>query len=210
MKFNKDMLQLYAVTDRSCNTRFSVYEQVEQALKGGVTIVQLREKELDEESFIAEAVKLRALCHSYNVPLIINDNLSVALESGADGIHVGIDDMPIAEIRRRTNADFIIGATAKTVSQAQAAQQMGADYLGIGAIFPSPTKPNAVRITAAQLDEIANSVDLPSVAIGGITLENACELNGTSVCGIAVVSALFSAPDIEAAAAAFRNVINYK
>lgn len=200
MIFNNEMLRLYAITDRNCNKRFSLYEQVELALQGGVTIVQLREKQLDEDSFTAEAAELRKLCHRYGVPLIINDSLSVAAKSGADGIHVGVNDISVAEIRRQTGAEFIIGATAKTVEQARSAMREGADYLGVGAVFNSPTKPDALRITKAQFNEIAASVNIPCVAIGGITLENIRELSDVKACGVAMVSAIFAADDIRAAA----------
>lgn len=197
MKFSKDMLLLYAVTDRSFVGRQTLYEQVEDALKGGVTIVQLREKNLSENEFVAEAIQIKELCRRYNVPLIINDNVDVALKSGADGVHVGIEDAPVAEIRQKAGKDFIIGATAKTVEQAQSAEKAGADYLGVGAVFPSPTKKNAIRITNEQLKEICLSVAIPAVAIGGITLNNVCELEGGGMCGIAVVSAIFAAEDIK-------------
>lgn len=196
MRFNKEMLLLYAVTDRSWVGRQTLYEQVEDALKGGVTMVQLREKHLPREEFVAEAIQLRELCHRYQVPLIINDNVEVALESGADGVHVGSQDESVAEIRRRVGTDFIIGATAKTVEQALTAQVAGADYLGVGAVFPSPTKTNAIRITGEQLKEICTSVSIPAVAIGGISLQNAVELQGGSMAGIAVVSAIFGAENI--------------
>ncbi len=200
MSFNKDNLLLYAVTDRR-NADFGVlYEQVGQALEGGVTMVQLREKNLSEEEFTAEAIKLKKLCGDFGVPLIINDNLKVALNSGADGIHVGIEDMPVSEIRRQAGDGFIIGATAKTVEQAQKAEREGADYLGIGAVFPSPTKQKAVRVTNEQLAEIASSVNIPSVAIGGINLENIEQIKCNYISGIAVVSAIFSADDIKTAA----------
>lgn len=200
MSFNKDNLLLYAVTDRR-NADFGVlYEQVGQALEGGVTMVQLREKNLSEEEFTAEAIKLKKLCGDFGVPLIINDNLKVALNSGADGIHVGIEDMPVSEIRRQSGDGFIIGATAKTVEQAQKAEREGADYLGIGAVFPSPTKQKAVRVTNEQLAEIASSVNIPSVAIGGINLENIEQIKCNYISGIAVVSAIFSADDIKTAA----------
>ncbi len=200
MSFNKDNLLLYAVTDRR-NEDFGVlYEQVGQALEGGVTMVQLREKNLSEEEFTAEAIKLKKLCGDFGVPLIINDNLKVALNSGADGIHVGIEDMPVSEIRRQSGDGFIIGATAKTVEQAQKAEREGADYLGIGAVFPSPTKQKAVRVTNEQLAEIASSVNIPSVAIGGINLENIEQIKCNYISGIAVVSAIFSADDIKTAA----------
>lgn len=204
MRFDKDMLLLYAVTDRAWVGRQTLLEQLEDALNGGATIVQLREKGLDEDRFTEEAIQVRKLCHRYHVPLIINDNVDVALKSGADGVHVGIEDAPVAEIRRRVGPDFIIGATAKTVAQAQLAQESGADYLGVGAVFPSPTKAAAIRITNEQLRGICSSVTIPCVAIGGITLENATELAGGGMAGIAVVSAIFGASDIEAAARSLR------
>ena len=197
MRLNREDLLLYAVTDRAWIGRQTLYEQIEDALKGGVTIVQLREKNLDETSFVREAVEIKELCHRYHVPLIINDNVDVALKSGADGVHVGIEDAPVAEIRRRVGSDLIIGATAKTVEQAQKAEADSADYLGVGAVFPSPTKKNAIRITAAQLMEICTSVSIPAVAIGGISLENISEIAGGGMSGIAAVSAIFAADDIK-------------
>lgn len=205
MKFEKEMLLLYAVTDRAWVGEQSFLSQVEAALQGGVSILQLREKELSEEEFVAEALEVRALCRKYNVPLIINDDLSVAEKCGADGIHVGIEDISVAEIRQKMGRDFIIGATAKTPEQARAAEAAGADYLGVGAVFPSPTKQKAIRISREQLGEICGSVSIPAVAIGGITLENAAELRGGGMAGIAVVSSLFGAADIRAAAEALRN-----
>ncbi len=196
MKFDRKMLRLYAVTDRSREGGQTLYEQLEDALRGGVTIVQLREKKISEEEFVAEAKEIKRLCQSYGVPLIINDNVEVALKSGADGVHVGIEDMPVAKIRKIAPRDFIVGATAKTVEQAKIAKESGADYLGVGAIFPSPTKKNAVRITREQLNEISESVSMPIVAIGGITSENLSELAGAKIDGIAVVSAIFSAENI--------------
>lgn len=200
MKLSKDDLLLYAITDRGSLDKKVFFEKIEEALQGGVTILQLREKELDEDSFTDEAIEIKALCRKYGVPLIINDNVDVALKSGADGVHVGIEDMPIDEIRRKAPDSFIIGATCKTVEQAQSAERLGADYMGVGAVFPSPTKKNAVRITREQLKEICSSVSIPAVAIGGITLENVGELQGGGMSGIAVVSAVFSADDIQKAA----------
>ena len=199
MKFNEKMLLLYAVTDQAWVGNQTLLEQIEDALKGGATIIQLREKKLDEDSFVEEAIQVRELCHKYNVPLIINDNVAVALKSGADGVHVGIEDAPVAEIRKRVSADFIIGATCKTVEQAKIAETAGADYMGVGAVFPSPTKTNAVRITNAQLREIVSAVSIPAVAIGGISYDNVCEIKGSSVSGVAVVSAIFGGEDIEKA-----------
>lgn len=200
MKFSKDMLLLYAVTDRSWTQDKTLYDQIEAALKGGVTIVQLREKNLPEDEFVAEAIRVKELCSRYNVPLIINDNAEVALKSGADGVHVGIEDTPVAELRQKVGKDFIIGATAKTVEQAQSAEKAGADYLGVGAVFPSPTKKNAIRITAEKLKEICSSVSVPAVAIGGISLDNVSEIKGCGMSGIAVVSAIFASDDIQKAA----------
>ena len=190
---------LYAITERSLVGRQSLYEQVEAALRGGAGIIQLREKNISEQEFIDEALKLKEICHGYNVPLIINDNLDVALKSGADGVHVGAEDMPVSEIRRIAGDNFIIGATAKTVEQAVKAEKDGADYLGSGAVFPSPTKKNALRITPELLKQICTAVKIPVVAIGGITLENMDEVKNCNVSGIAVVSAVFGADDIEKA-----------
>ncbi len=201
MKFSQDMLCLYAVSDRGWTGRQSLAEQLEAALRGGVTLVQLREKTMAEADFIREALQIKALCHRYHVPLLINDDLDVALAAGADGVHVGMEDMPIAEIRRRVPEDFIVGATAKSVAQAQAAERDGADYLGVGAVFPSPTKTQAIRISPAELREICASVAIPAVAIGGINADNLAELAGCGMAGIAVVSALFAAADIEKTAA---------
>lgn len=199
MNFTAKNLLLYAVTDRAWVGRQTLLEQIEDALRGGVTLVQLREKDLPQPDFIREAAQATALCHRYGVPLIVNDSLEVALESGADGVHVGIEDQPVAEIRRRVGKGWIIGATAKTVEQAQAAQAAGADYLGVGAVFSSPTKKNAIRITTQQLREICSSVAIPCVAIGGISRENLPTLAGGGVAGFALVSAIFSQPDIAAA-----------
>jgi thiamine-phosphate pyrophosphorylase len=207
MNFCADQLLLYAVTDRAWVGRQTLTEQIEDALRGGVTMVQLREKELPEDAFTAEAVEVGALCHRYGVPLIIDDNVDVALKSGADGVHVGIEDTPVAEIRARAGRDFIIGATAKTVEQARAAQTAGADYLGVGAVFPSPTKKNAIRITAEQLREICAAVTIPAVAIGGISPDNIRKLRGGGMRGVAVISALFGADDIAGAARALKQEV---
>ena len=199
MNFTAQNLLLYAVTDRAWVGRQTLLEQIESALKGGVTLVQLREKDLPRLDYIREAAQATALCHRYGVPLIVNDSLEVALKSGADGVHVGIEDQPVAEIRRQAGKGFLIGATAKTVEQARAAQAAGADYLGVGAVFSSPTKKNAIRITTGQLREICASVSIPCVAIGGISRENLPALAGGGMDGFALVSAIFSQPDIEAA-----------
>lgn len=206
MKFEKDMLLLYAVTDNAWVGEQTLAEQIEDAIKGGATIVQLREKKLDKESFIIEAIEVVKICHKYNVPLIINDDVDVALKSGADGVHVGIEDTPVSKIREIVPKDFIIGATCKTVEQAMKAQKDGADYMGVGAVFVSPTKTNAIRITKEQLREIVLSVDIPAVAIGGITKENALEIKGCNIAGIAVVSAIFGAKDIKTETALLKKI----
>ena len=197
MKFKKEMLLLYAVTDRKWTGEKTLYQQVEEALKGGATLIQLREKNMSQEEFLKEAREITELCHRYGTALIINDNVEVALKSGADGVHVGIEDTPVEEIRKMTPGDFIIGATAKTTEQAQRAEKEGADYIGVGAVFPSPTKKNAIRITLEQLKKISGSVRIPAVAIGGITYENADTLRGGRMAGVAVVSAVFGAADIQ-------------
>lgn len=196
-KFDKDMLLLYAVTDRAWTGEQTLLWQIESGLKGGVTLVQLREKELEPDEFVNEAVRVKEICRRYRVPLIINDNIEVALRSGADGIHVGQEDMGVADIRRLVGDDMIIGATAKTVEQARAAEAAGADYIGVGAVFSSPTKTKAIRITLESLKEICASVSIPAVAIGGINKNNMQELAGGGMKGVALVSAIFAAKDIE-------------
>ena len=207
MEFSPSNLLLYAVTDRAWIGKKTLLEQIEEVLRGGVTLLQLREKNLPEEEFLKEAVRVKELCHRYNVPLIINDNVDVAEKAGADGVHVGIEDAPVGEIRRRMGPDFIIGATAKTVEQAVFAEQSGADYLGVGAVYPSPTKKNAIRITKEQLLEICSSVSIPAVAIGGITAENLPPLAGSGIAGAAVVSAVFGAENPETAARQLKEIL---
>ena len=207
MKFSKEMLLLYAVTDRKWTGEKTLYRQVEEALKGGATLIQLREKNMPQEDFLKEAREMAALCHRYGTALIINDNVEVALKSGADGVHVGMEDLPVKEIRKQVSGDFIIGATAKTTEQAQRAEKEGADYLGVGAVFPSPTKKNAIRITTEELKKICSSVRIPAVAIGGITSENAGTLVGGGMAGMALVSAVFGASDIERETAGLKKKI---
>ncbi len=207
MKFSREMLLLYAVTDRKWTGEKTLYRQVEEALKGGATLIQLREKNMPQEDFLKEAREMAALCHRYGTALIINDNVKVALKSGADGVHVGMEDLPVKEIRKQVPGDFIIGATAKTTEQAQRAEKEGADYLGVGAVFPSPTKKNAIRITTEELKKICSSVRIPAVAIGGITSENAGTLVGGGMAGMALVSAVFGASDIERETAGLKKKI---
>lgn len=198
MKLTTEMMRLYAVTDRSWLRGHTLLEQVEQALAGGATLVQLREKELDEDTFMREAVEMAKLCHRYGVPLLINDNVEIARRSGADGVHVGQDDMEAASVRSILGSGMIVGVTAKTVEQALRAQDAGADYLGSGAVFGSATKLNAKPMTRELLKSICNAVSIPVVAIGGINRSNILGLAGTDIDGVAVVSGIFAAADIKA------------
>ena len=197
MKCDRQAMRLYAVTDRTWVGRQTLPEQVEAALKGGATCVQLREKELDRAAFLEEARTLAALCRRYGVPLIINDNVEVALAAGADGVHVGQDDLTVEQVRRLAGDRLIVGVSAHTVEQALAAQAGGADYLGVGAVFATATKSDAHVLPRETLAEICRAVDIPVVAIGGISADNLLQLAGTGVDGVALVSAIFSAPDIE-------------
>lgn len=200
-------MRLYAVTDRSWLRGQTLLEQVEQALVGGATLVQLREKELDEDTFMREAVDMAKLCHRYGVPLLINDNVEIARRSGADGVHVGQDDMEAASVRSILGSDMIVGVTAKTVEQALRAQEAGADYLGSGAVFGSSTKLNAKPMTKELLNSICNAVSIPVVAIGGINRNNILDLAGTDIDGVAVVSGIFAATDIEQECRYLRGIV---
>ncbi len=193
----KDMMLLYAVTDRSWTGKMSLYEQVEAALKGGITCLQLREKTLDYDSFLSEAIEMKKLCHKYGVPLIINDNVEIALKSDADGIHAGQSDMSAEKIRKIVGSNKIIGISASTAEMAVKAEKDGADYIGTGAVFTTSTKQNTVPVSFDELKRICSSVSIPVTAIGGITKNNISLLSGSGVDGIAVVSAIFAAEDIE-------------
>ena len=195
----RDSLVLYAVTDRTWLNGRTLKEQVEEALRGGVTMVQLREKELPENEFEKEALEIKELCRKYNVPFIINDNVNLAVKINADGVHVGQSDMKALDVRKILGPDKIIGVTAKTVDQAVKAMEAGADYLGSGAVFGSSTKTDTERLDHNILRQICESVTIPVVAIGGITAENVEELKGRKIAGVAVVSAVFGQPDIESA-----------
>ena len=196
----KEDLLLYAVTDRSWLNGETLYAQVEKALKGGVTFVQLREKALDEQAFLEEAKEIQKLCAQYHVPFVINDNVEIAAQIGADGVHVGQSDMEAGDVREKLGPDRIIGVSAQTVEQAVRAQERGADYLGVGAVFPTGSKADAVEVSHETVRAIMEAVDIPVIAIGGITKDNVSELSGTGICGIAVISAIFAQTDIEGAA----------
>jgi len=195
--FDEKSMRLYAVTDRAWVGDKSLLWQVEQALEGGVTCVQIREKDMAAEDFLAEAVAMKELCDRYNVPLIINDNVEIAMKVGAAGVHVGQGDTPITEVRRIAGNDIIVGVSARTVEQALAAQAGGADYLGVGAVFGTTTKLDARPIERATLEAICKAVDIPIVAIGGVSKDNIPQLKGSGVDGVAVVSAIFAAEDIK-------------
>lgn len=199
MNFDKNSLRLYAVTDRAWVGRQTLCQQVEAALQGGVTCVQLREKHLDRDAFLAEAKQICALCRRYGVPFIVNDDLDVALACGADGVHVGQDDMPAAEVRRRAGRRLIVGVSAHTPEEARLAEAAGADYLGAGAVFGSATKTDASLLTPAGLQAVCAAVHIPVVAIGGVNARNILQLQGSGAAGAAVVSGIFGAPDITAA-----------
>lgn len=197
MKCDKRHMLLYAVTDRAWLGRQTLCEQVEAALKGGVTCVQLREKELDKDAFLREAKELCALCRRYGVPFIVNDNVDVAVACGADGVHVGQEDMTAGEVRRRVGEDMLLGVSVHTVEEARRAVRDGADYLGLGAVFPTSTKTDVDQIPNETLRAICGAVDVPVVAIGGINRGNLLKLAGSGVDGVALVSAIFSAENIE-------------
>ena len=197
MKCDRRHMLLYAVTDRAWVGEQTLYQQVEAALKGGVTCVQLREKELEAAEFLREAKEIRALCRRYGVPFIVNDNVEIALACGADGIHVGQEDMAAGDVRRLVGEDMILGVSVHTVEEARRAVREGADYLGLGAVFPTDTKTDVDQIPKETLRAICNAVEVPVVAIGGIHRDNLPELSGSGVDGVALVSAIFSAEDIE-------------
>lgn len=206
MKCDKRHMLLYAVTDRAWIGEQTLYQQVEAALKGGVTCVQLREKDLDEAAFLQEAKEICALCRQYQVPFIVNDNVDIAIACGADGIHVGQEDMIANEVRRRVGDRMLLGVSVHTVEEAQEAVRNGADYLGLGAVFPTSTKTDVEQMPNETLRAICEAVDVPIVAIGGINQDNIGRLSGSGVDGVALVSAIFSAADIEAACRELREL----
>lgn len=197
-------LRLYAITDRRWLGEKKLADDVEAVLKGGATLIQLREKNLDTDAFKDEAKVIKEICAAYHVPLIINDNVEVAQAIGADGVHVGQSDMAAGDVRKRLGDDKIIGVSASTVKEALEAESHGADYLGVGAVFPTGSKDDAEAVDAAILKAICATVKIPVVAIGGITADNMKELSGSGICGISVISALFAQPDPYQAACILR------
>ncbi len=195
----RQAMRLYAVTDRSWLGDSTLCEQAEQSLKGGVTFLQLREKHLSRYDFMEEARQLKKICESYRVPFVINDDVVIAREVDADGVHIGQSDMELIEARKVLGEDKIIGVSTKTLEQAVEAEKNGADYLGVGAVFTTDTKKDANAIAIETLKDICETVSIPVVAIGGICKENLMELAGNGIDGIAVVSAIYASTDIEAA-----------
>lgn len=197
MNCDKKDLLLYAVTDRHWLNGETLYSQVEKALKGGATFIQLREKKLDEGSFLEEAKEIQKLCKEYNVPFVINDNVEIAKKINADGVHVGQSDMKAQNVREILGDDKIIGVSAQTVEQALLAEKHGADYLGVGAVFKTGSKDDAEEVSHDELERICKAVSIPVIAIGGITHDNVKELAGRGIVGIAVISAIFGQKAIE-------------
>ena len=197
----KETLLLYAVTDRRWTVEKTLLQQVEEAILGGATFIQLREKDLGESAFEKEAVEIQELCRKYAVPFVVNDNVEIAKRMGADGVHVGQSDMEAGDVRAMLGPDAILGVSASTVEQAILAEKRGADYLGVGAVFPTGSKDDAVEVQHETLKAICEAVSIPVIAIGGISAENVHELSGSGICGIAVISAIFGQKDIKAATA---------
>lgn len=196
---SKNELMLYAVTDRHWLGEETLYDQVKKALDGGATFVQLREKKLDREDFLAEALEIQKLCKKYGVPFVINDEVSIAKDIDADGVHVGQSDMEAMDVRKVLGPDKILGVSAQTVEQAIIAEKHGADYLGVGAVFATGSKDDADDVSHETLKAICEAVSIPVIAIGGITKDNVSELAGSGICGVAVISAIFGQNDIKKA-----------
>jgi len=204
LKLDKTTLLLYAVTDRMWLGSNSLTDQTEAAIKSGVTFVQLREKNLDFESFLKQAKEIKTLTDAYNIPFVINDNVEIALACDADGVHVGQEDMEARDVRRLIGEEKILGISVFTVEQAILAKKNGADYLGVGAMFTTKTKSDADAVTFDTLREICAAVTIPVVAIGGIDEKNISLLDGSGIVGVAVVSAIFAQSDIAGATARIR------
>jgi len=205
MKLNNSLL-LYAITDRNWLNGKTLYSQVELALKGGATMIQIREKDLDENAFLKEAEQIQSLCAKYCVPFIVNDNVELAVKIGADGVHVGQSDMTAKDVRALIGKDKILGVSAQTVEQALEAQKCGADYLGTGAVFPTGSKDDAQVLGVQTLKEICSAVNIPVVAIGGISKDNILELKQSGIAGVSVISAIFAQSDIVAATAELKSL----
>ena len=200
-KISKEELQnallLYAVTDRRWTGELNLFQQVELAIAGGATFIQLREKNLSESAFEKEAIAIQNLCRAHGIPFVVNDNVEIAKRMGADGVHVGQSDMEAGDVRALLGPDAILGVSAQTLEQAKLAEARGADYLGVGAVFPTGSKDDASEVPFETLKAICEAVSIPVVAIGGISEENVAELKGSGICGIAVISAIFGKKNIK-------------
>lgn len=197
MKVRSEDMTLYAVTDAAWTSEKTLIQQVKEALEAGITFLQLREKHLSEKEFLREAVEIKRLTDQYQIPFVINDNIEIAQKAGADGVHVGQDDMPVEEVRKILGEDKIIGVSAHNVEEAVRAEQGGANYLGVGAVHTTATKENTSAVSMEEMKKICQTVSIPVVAIGGIKKNNMNVLSGTGVDGIAVVSAIFAAKNIK-------------
>lgn len=196
MVFDSKMLKVYLVTDNGQLKGRDFFDVVEESLKGGVTLVQLREKNITSREFYEKALKLREITKKYNVPLIINDRVDIAMAVNADGFHVGQKDIPVSEVKRISGGKLIVGATANTVELAKEAEKQGADYIGSGAMFSTPTKDDAKPMTKDMLKNIVNSVNIPVCAIGGINIDNVIELKNTGIAGVAVSSGIMGVENV--------------
>lgn len=208
MKFTKEFLRLYAITDRKWIGNRSMPEEVEKALKAGVTCLQIREKEIDYEDYLSKSIELRKICNKYNVPFIVDDDIEIALASGADGVHVGQKDILNKDVRSMIGDDMILGISANSVELAIAAEKSGADYIGVGSIQLSPTKSESKVLSLEYVQEICNSVSIPVVAIGGINEENIPKLKGIGVAGVAVISAIFGKEDVAEAVHELKKLVD--
>ena len=206
MKVDRNSMQLYLVTDRSWLGGKTLLSQVEACLDAGVTFLQLREKDLDERSFLEEAREIGRAAKSRHIPFVVNDNLQVALQSDADGVHVGQHDMAAKDVRALIGPDKILGVSAQTVEQAVAAERAGADYLGVGAVFHTSTKLDAADVDHSTLRAICDAVSIPVVAIGGIGPGNILQLAGSGIDGVAVISSILAQPDVAQAAAGMKRL----
>ena len=200
-------LSLYLVTDKSDDVE-KFLKTIEEGIKGGVSVVQIREKTADTLDFYNLALKVKKITDQYDVPLIINDRVDVALAIDADGVHVGQSDMPCDVTRKLVGPDKIVGVSAATIDEAKKAENDGADYIGTGAVFPTATKDDAPKITKKDLKEVVDSINIPVVAIGGINLENASELKDTGIKGLSVVSAIMSSENPKKSAEKLLNIFN--
>ena len=206
MKLDRKDLLLYLVTDRSWLSGAALSDQVACAIDHGVTCIQLREKQLGDAEFLASAREIGAICRAKHVPFLVNDNVEVALASGADGVHVGQSDMAARDVRALLGPDKILGVSTQTITQAQAAEAAGADYLGVGAVFGTTTKQDAREVSPDTLRAICSSVRIPVVAIGGISQKNILSLAHSGIAGVSVISAILASDDIAQAARTMRTL----